>query len=317
MPIVEKVLRLPGRVFPVQGWHALTEAAHRRRRDMPETARHRTPAGVVLDLDLADFVQRCIYYDAWELLELQFTERVLRPRDVMIDAGANVGLFALTGALRGAEVHAFEPIPDNFAKLEHNISLNADARVHAVRAALGAEAGEVAFGLPSASGNRAEMSAFTLGGSHNEVRAPMLRLDDYLDEHGIERVRLAKVDVEGAETLVFRGASRALEAQRIDLVVFEASLWSLVPLGFSLKDQLSTLTDAGYSLFRLDPLGRLTPYTYSGEPSLPERDDRTPGLVGSVRMGLEDRGLILNLVAVPETHPALRAGRRRLRAAAL
>ena len=69
MPIVEKLLRLPARVFPVQGWHAVTEATHRRRHKVATTARHRTPAGALLELDLDDFVQRCIYYDAWELQE--------------------------------------------------------------------------------------------------------------------------------------------------------------------------------------------------------------------------------------------------------
>jgi FkbM family methyltransferase len=237
---------------------------------------------------------------------------------VMVDAGANIGLFALTGARQGAEVHAFEPIPANFIALERNVELNRGARVHAVPAALGAETGTASFGIPTERGSGEQMSAFfTLGGSHRQIQAPVIRLDDYLDEHGVERVRLAKVDVEGAETLVFRGASRALELQQIDLILFEASIYTLVPHGFTLKELLATLTDAGYLLFRLTSFGPLPRYRYDGEPDLPDREDRTPGLVGIVRMGIEDRTRHLNLVAVRGTHPAVREHGRRLRTAAL
>ena len=71
----------------------MTEAVHRRRTGVPATARHRTPSGALLDLDLTDWVQRSIHYDAWELPELHFTEKVIRPGDLMVDAGANIGLF--------------------------------------------------------------------------------------------------------------------------------------------------------------------------------------------------------------------------------
>ena len=71
-------------------------------------------------------------------------------------------------------MHAFEPIPANFALLEQNIALNQGARVHAVRAALGAEPGYATFGRgPTERDSAEEMSAFfTLGGVHRQVEAP-------------------------------------------------------------------------------------------------------------------------------------------------
>ncbi|TMB59740.1 MAG: FkbM family methyltransferase, partial [Chloroflexi bacterium] len=93
---------------------------------------HRTGYGVTLRLDFNDYVQRGIFYGAYESQELNFTRRILRPGDVMIDVGAHVGIFSLVGARTvgsSGEVHAFEPIAFNYSRLLENVERNRLANV--------------------------------------------------------------------------------------------------------------------------------------------------------------------------------------------
>jgi FkbM family methyltransferase len=293
-------------VWAPRGWTVLTEAVHRRRRGLPDVARHTTPAGVTLELELDDYVQRSIYYDAWELPELRLTRQVLGPGDTMVDVGANVGLFALTAAAGGAEVHAFEPVPANLERLRRNLALNPGLPVHVVPAAVGEEDGRATFGTPDApTGASTSGGFYALGGQHAQVEADVLRLDGYLERQGVARVHLLKADVEGAEPLVLRGAAGALAEQRVDVVLLEASIYTLAPLQLRFADLVEPLASAGYVLFRFAPRGRLRPWTLTHEPQVPDLSGRRPGLLSLLRSGWEDRDRHFNLVAVRRSHPAL------------
>ena len=65
--------------------------------------------------------------------------------DCVLDVGANIGLFALEAARRGAFVHAFEPLPATFAALDANAREFGDGRIRAHNLALGARAGAATF----------------------------------------------------------------------------------------------------------------------------------------------------------------------------
>ena len=69
----------------------------------------------------------------------------IRPGDCVLDVGANIGLFALQAARRGARVHAFEPMPATFAALAANASSCGDGEIRAHNLALGARAGAATF----------------------------------------------------------------------------------------------------------------------------------------------------------------------------
>ena len=137
MGVVETLLRLPGRTLPVPGWSVVTDAVHGRRAAPRGPVEHVTPAGVRLRLDLDDWVQRTIYYDAWEVPELRLVRALVRPGDVMLDVGANIGLFALTAARAGAAAHAFEPVPANVEALRANAALNPGLDLRVLPEALG------------------------------------------------------------------------------------------------------------------------------------------------------------------------------------
>jgi FkbM family methyltransferase len=142
-------------------------------------------------------------------------ERWLRPGDTFVDVGANVGLFAVLGGRRvGANgtVVAVEPHPRVHAYLRENLALNGLQHVQAHQVAVGAEAGQAFLSDRHADDQNALASDGT-------VAVSVVPLDTLLRDVG--PIRLLKIDVEGHELAVLRGASAVL--QRCDAVLLE--LW--------------------------------------------------------------------------------------------
>lgn len=129
--------------------------------------------------------------------------------DVFLDIGANIGLYALYAARLGgkAEIHAFEPDPRNFAQLMGNIYLNRfTGRVRAHDIALSDKSGMIGFDL--APELRTSLTKVAEAASPAAAQIMAKPLDEVLSYRG-KRIFL-KIDVEGHETAVLKGAARLL-----------------------------------------------------------------------------------------------------------
>ncbi len=139
-------------------------------------------------------------YESWEL---DFLERFLRPGDTALDVGANVGIYSMfIGKLvaPGGRVFAFEPDPLNFARLEANLRRNRMDWVRPRRAAVGPVDGTARF-------LDGRDCVGRLSESDEGIEVPVVALD------GLAlRPLYAKVDVEGFEDGVLRGATRMMES---------------------------------------------------------------------------------------------------------
>ena len=178
----------------------------RRPRDQREAA---LSGGAHLPCDLGDPYQAMVWLGAEETEDLATLATLLGPGDVFVDAGACLGLWALSAAPRvapGGRVHAFEPNPTTAKRLQENVSRNGMGDLIQVHAhALGAEPAEAAFD-PGAAPNLSRLDPA------GPVRVPVRALDDCL--HSSTPVRGIKVDVEGFEADVLRGAARILAEHR-------------------------------------------------------------------------------------------------------
>jgi FkbM family methyltransferase len=176
--------------------------------------------GVRLFVDLSDHVIGLnIVRGHYELDEVRYMRSVLESGDTAIDAGAHIGFFTVQMASivgPGGRVYAFEPFDRNADLLERSIQENRFAdRIIFHRAAVGAVSGTATLtfavetlntggayllreGTPALAGNRTQDVAVVA-----------------LDDLPIRRpVRFIKMDVEGAEPLVMKGAARLLQADR-------------------------------------------------------------------------------------------------------
>lgn len=139
---------------------------------------------------------------------------------VFVDVGASTGWFSCLFAARGYVVHAFEPNPNVLPRLRQNMALNgASATIHA--AAASSASGHAAFHynkhLKLTSGgtlNRAECLAPT---GREVVRTA--RLDDLWQDGAIANPSLLKIDVEGHEIDVLKGAKTLIETAKPHLVL--------------------------------------------------------------------------------------------------
>jgi FkbM family methyltransferase len=160
----------------------------------------------------------------------RFLQRELRPGDVVLDVGANIGVFTLLAAqLVGPQgrVVSYEPDPDNLVLLRDNISMNYVARwVDVVPQAVAADAGAVTLhrtlrfqGNSSLVEHDAGYRAAFAVDEHDTVTVEAVTLDAAAGDFA--RIDLVKIDVEGAEHLVLAGMQRLLESGVIRRVSVE------------------------------------------------------------------------------------------------
>lgn len=144
-----------------------------------------------------------------------------RDASVVVDAGANIGLYSLLAARANpaARVFAFEPAGDVFAVLRRNVALNGGLGTVCVRAALGAAPGCTAIFTPAGKVDTVGSAQFGhrvrwMDGPWQCEYAPVVALDDFVASHAIPALDLLKIDVEGAEQLVLAGARTVIGRDR-------------------------------------------------------------------------------------------------------
>jgi FkbM family methyltransferase len=222
--------------------------------------RTRMQGGACLDLDVSDYVEsRVALVRQWQPAVVAFAAARLRNEGVMFDVGAHVGVLALAIAAARSdarpEIHAFEPLPVNVERLRRNVALNAKANVKVNGVAVGADAGSVEIAAPDprvpSMGYVAESGE--VGG--DTVTVPVVALDDYARENGIDAVDVLKIDVEGYEPHVLEGAERLLGERRVRAVVCELNQEGLEERDSSPAAVVATFARHGYQRHPLPNVG--------------------------------------------------------------
>lgn len=158
--------------------------------------------------------------------------RTLRADSNVLDVGANIGVTSVlfAGTATAGQVHSFEPSPTAFPLLQATIEANDLANVTAHQLACGAQKGQLTFfdNPDSASASHLAVADRTLGQSNATVE--VTTLDDFVQERGIDRLDLVKIDVEGLELDVLTGASDVLSRLKPG-VFLEFNSFTLIAYG--------------------------------------------------------------------------------------
>lgn len=153
--------------------------------------------------------------DGWyERKSIEIWQRLVRQSSVILDIGANSGIYSLVASRLNpdAEIFAFEPVPETFAWLQRNIDVN-QFRIVAEPLAASDKNGSAEIWL-DAPGSHYGPSLFLAehksasDGVRDNVKT--VRLDDYFQARGIDRIDLAKIDVERHEPAVLQGMRNLL-----------------------------------------------------------------------------------------------------------
>jgi len=140
----------------------------------------------------------------------QLFVKCLKPGTIVFDVGANYGFYALLGARAGAEVFAFEPLKENAESLARHAEMNGlTSRIHIVRGAAYSYTGNIALEPPAVEGSHGNAATRSQASkTENAIRVPCTTLDDFIQAN--PQPSLVKMDVEGAESEVLKGADRLL-----------------------------------------------------------------------------------------------------------
>lgn len=135
----------------------------------------------------------------------------------LFDVGANAGqtALALANAMPNSKIYSFEPVPVTFAKLKRTTAHL--AQVECIKLALGDNQGEAVI-----TSDRDGQNTLLSGVRSNEsVLTKVSTIDDFCAESHIQHINLLKIDTEGFESFVLKGASEMLANGNVDIVVAE------------------------------------------------------------------------------------------------
>jgi FkbM family methyltransferase len=171
--------------------------------------------------------------------------------DVVFDVGANVGQSTrkYLSWFPACRVFCFEPVRETYSRLQAN--LEASDRVHCLRVALGSSAGKGTMCLQGSS------DRFFLASEPGQPPAPdavteevdIITIDEFCEATQIQQISYLKIDTEGADLEVLRGAEEMLAAQRIHIVEVEAGMNRGNERHVTFETLKSHLEARGYFLF--------------------------------------------------------------------
>ena len=197
--------------------------------------------------------QQLFWYGYYEKELGDLLKKAIKPGDVFLDLGANIGYFSLLVAknLPSVKVISFEPVLGLFEKMNDNISLNNIKNISTVSAAVGEISGEREL-FVSAPDNLG-MSSFHQPENYSgkKERVKVVNIDDWFKTSGLSKIDVIKLDIEGSEFDVLKGMKKVLQKQKPILIVevnpVTLSMFNLKPS--DICDYLKQLNFEGFLIF--------------------------------------------------------------------
>jgi FkbM family methyltransferase len=206
---------------------------------------------VGIELDLRQREEARVFLGRYDAETFALYDRLLRPGDTALDVGANIGFHtAYMAQLAGPAgcVHAFEPNPALAGRFAYIAGSVADGRVRFHAAAVGDRPGRATLHVADLSGLSSIRPDWMPQRVVDSVEVECTTLDEFAARAAVEHIRLLKIDVEGLEAAVFRGAAGLLKRRAADFIVFECHRPATRGREHDLVDALEALKSCGYTL---------------------------------------------------------------------
>lgn len=224
-----------------------------------------------------DLESSVYYFGTYEAGTLHIMQKCLREGDVFFDIGSNIGVMSLFASQLVGEqgkIYAFEPDPDTFAILRDNLKLNENGRVQPENLALGESNGTASL-FQNRGINRGASSLINSQENSNIVTVNTEKLDDFVSRNKPGKIKLLKIDVEGWEFEVLKGARQLLSSAEAPIVIFECSDNVSVPREKIYRTYQYLLSANDYRVFKLkqgkEVISKLLPV--ENEKDLPHHDN--------------------------------------------
>jgi FkbM family methyltransferase len=187
-----------------------------------------------------------LYCGLYDHSEMVFLQRFLRDGDSFLDVGANIGVYTLLAAAKSptGHIYSIEALPRNVARLKENLALNQFTHVTVYDLAISDSQGEITVDLADGD-STPKIASQALSRS---LQVPTDTLDNLLDGK-IEQLTLAKMDIEGAELLAFRGANSLLQKHCPMAWILEIN-HQIQSFSYTAEDLVALLDSYDYGLYR-------------------------------------------------------------------
>jgi len=173
-----------------------------------------TPVHSFRTISSGNHIENALYWEGTyvhEVVSMRMWIERARDSKVVLDVGANSGVFALAAAAMGAtQVHAFEPLPRIYDILRENFATNSFTSLNAWQYAISDKPGvEELFDpggdVPTSASLSSQFSSSHFNDELPRIKVPVTSIDAFCMERGIGHVDLIKIDVEGHEEFALRG----------------------------------------------------------------------------------------------------------------
>lgn len=188
------------------------------------------------------------YWVDWE--EFNLIKNLVKSQDQVFDIGANMGFYTIWFSKFisfGGNIHSFEPDLNNFNRLKKNVLLNENNEIFNLNnKAVSDLNGELTFTTGLDGENHISNDQ-----SISRTRVESITLDEYCEKNQIKKLNYVKIDVEGFEYSVLKGAESLLSEQKISIIQLEINQ-TISNSDKSIEDIIDLLSKYQYKLCRFD-----------------------------------------------------------------
>lgn len=208
-------------------------------------------------------ISKRIFTNSFENHQLSTFQKIIKPGMIVVDAGANIGLYTLiAGNLVGdnGRVYSFEPSNETFERLKKNIALNNLHNILAVNLGLGENPNEKLILRQDVGYGDAERYLHLSNEAHsiklenvNElfIKEEILidTLDNYFNKLNVEKIDFLKIDTEGFEYYILKGSEQVLKKSPEIVILMECTALGTARANTSQKKVFDFLKDLDFKVF--------------------------------------------------------------------
>jgi FkbM family methyltransferase len=170
---------------------------------------------------------------------------------IIFDVGAYRGITAQLFARAASKVYAFEAMPENAESIRRVLKLRSISNVLVHQAAVSDAIGTSDFHILESKGHNSLGKVNTSKYLYT-IKVPTITLDDFTEQSKIPSIDFLKIDVEGFELEVLKGAAGLLSSKRIKMILFEANTPVLASIGRQLAPIYEFMRSHSYAITDLD-----------------------------------------------------------------
>jgi len=214
----------------------------------------KTKYGFKIKLDVSRDVDKHFYWGEFESDIINFIKSLLNDCSVFIDIGANIGIYTLlasTHIKKDGKVFAFEPSDWAHKRLNENLRLNGTKNVEVLKLAVSNFTGSNQFYVCEDDAYNSLIST-PMKEVQKVVKIESICLEDFCVDRKIDQIDILKIDVEGADYLVLKGAEEILKSDKSPIIVCEFNRNFSEGMTYN-KDEFSKfMKELSYKIFMIN-----------------------------------------------------------------